>query len=115
MSTVIWGEPESQSYELHPSTLLKQLLQQMMVQFGATGACIALYNESINRMEIRLHMRVQGSKTTPSVIRSAETGTDGVNASNPYFTTPLGTDPSKLALARMKRASQGLSLDELEE
>ena len=30
MSTAIWGEPESQSDEVHPSALLKQLLQQMM-------------------------------------------------------------------------------------
>ncbi len=115
MSTAIWGEPESQSDELHPSLLLKQLLQQMMVQFGATGACIALYNESINRMEIRLHVRVHSSNTTPPVTPSGGTGTDGVNASNPYATTPLGTDPSTSALVRLKRASQGSSPDELEE
>src|SRR6266480_4872266 len=115
MTTAIWGEPESQSDELHPSLLLKQLLQQMMMQFGATGACIALYNESINRMEIRLHVRVRSSNTTPPVTPSGGTGTDGVNASNPYATTPLGTDPSTSALARLKRASQGSSPDELEE
>src|SRR5947209_5640582 len=115
MTTAIWGEPESQSHELHPSTLLKQLLQQMMVQFGATGACIALYNESINRMEIRLHVRIRGSNTTPPVTPSGGTGTDGVNPSNPYATTPLRTDPSTSALVRLKRASQGSLPDELEE
>src|SRR5436190_24250319 len=98
MSTAIWGEPESQSDKLHPSLLLKQLLQQMMVQFGATGACIALYNESSNRMEIRLHVRVRGSTTTAPVPPSGGTGTDCANASNPYATTPLGTDPSTSAL-----------------
>src|SRR5947207_13507296 len=107
MSTAIWGEPESQSDELHPSLLLKQLLQQMMVQFGATGACIALYNESINRMDIRLHVRVRGSNTTPPVPPSRGTGTDGANASTPYATTPLGTDPSTSALARLTRPHQG--------
>src|SRR3989440_10094786 len=115
MTTAIWGEPESQSDELHPSTLLKQLLQQMMVQFGATGACIALYNESINRMEIRLHVRVRGSNTTPPVTPSGGTGAEGVNASNPYAPTPLGTNPPTSALARLKRASQGSPPDELEE
>src|SRR5437588_3514901 len=116
MSTAIWGEPESQSDELHPSLLLKQLLQQMMVQFGATGACIALYNESINRVEIRLDVRIQGSNTTPPVTHSGGTGTgtDAVNAPNPYITTPLGAGPSTSALGRLKRASQG-SPDELEE
>src|SRR6266566_9609552 len=115
MTTAIWGEPESQSDELHPSTLLKQLLQQMMVQFGATGACIALYNESINRMEIRLHVRMRSSNTTPPVIRSGGTGTDGVNPPNRNATIPLAADPSAPAIGRLKRASQGLSLDELEE
>src|SRR5260370_76713 len=112
MSTAIWGEPESQSDEIHPSLLLKQLLQQMMVQFGATGACIALYNESINRMEIRLHVRARGSNTTPPVTRSGGTGTDGVNASNPYVTTPLGTDlPAAVAYrARdLRRAERAVS------
>src|SRR5947207_10705668 len=115
MTTAIWGEPESQSDELHPSLLLKQLLQQMMVQFGATGACIALYDESINRMKIRLHVRVRSSNTTPAITRSGGTGTDGVNASNPYATGPLEKDPFMLALERLRRASQGSSLSELEE
>src|SRR5438105_5495229 len=101
MTTAIWGEPESQSEELHPSTLLKQLLHQMLVQFGATGACIAQYNESINRMEIRLHLRVRSNNTPPPITRGG-TGTEGVNTSNSHATGPLGTDPSMLALGRLK-------------
>src|SRR5947208_17196313 len=66
-------------------------------------------------MEIRLHVRVRGSNTAPPVPPSGGTGTDGANASNPYATTPLGTDPSTSALVRLKRASQGSSPDELEE
>lgn len=114
MSTAIWGEPESQSDELHPSTLLKQLLHQMLVQFGATGACIAEYNESINRMQIRLHLRVRSNNTTLPITRGG-TGTEGVNTSKPHATGPLGTDSSLPALGRLKRTPQEFSPDELEE
>lgn len=52
MSTAIWGEPDLQPEEFHTTTLLKQLLAQMIAQFGAAGACIALLNEDIAQMEI---------------------------------------------------------------
>ena len=42
MSTATWGEPEPQIEEQYPLSLLKTLLQQMMRQFGANGAVIAL-------------------------------------------------------------------------
>jgi hypothetical protein len=57
MSTAIWGEPEPQSEERYPLSLLKALLQQMMRQFGAQGAVIALYDEVIGQMVVRLHVR----------------------------------------------------------
>ncbi|MFL5657891.1 MAG: ATP-binding protein [Ktedonobacteraceae bacterium] len=115
MSTAIWGEPESQSGEVHPSALLKQLLQQMMVQFAATGACIALYNESINRMEIQLHVRVRNSNTTTAVTRNGGAGSDSANPPHRHASIPLDTDPSASAIGRLKRAPQALSLGELEE
>ena len=57
MSTAIWGESETQSDENYPLSLLKNLLQQMMEQFTAQGACLALYDENIRQMVIRLHLR----------------------------------------------------------
>src|SRR5438874_6761183 len=116
MSTAIWGEPESQSDEVQPSALLKHLLQQMMVQFSATGACIALYNESINRMEIQLHVRLRNnSNTTPPVTRNGGAWSEGVSPPNHHATIPLEADPSASASGRLKRAPQALSLGELEE
>jgi signal transduction histidine kinase len=59
MSTSTWGEPEPFTDETDLSALLKYFLKQMMVQFGAHGACIALYDESINQMKIQAHVRLQ--------------------------------------------------------
>jgi hypothetical protein len=47
MSTATWGEPEPHIEEHYQLSLLKTLLQQMMRQFGANGAVIALYDETI--------------------------------------------------------------------
>ena len=58
MSTAIWGEPESHADAAYPLAQLHHLLGEMLLHFMATGACIAIYNESIEQMEIRLHLRV---------------------------------------------------------
>ncbi|HCF84608.1 MAG TPA: hypothetical protein DEV72_05350, partial [Ktedonobacter sp.] len=59
MSTAIWGEPELQPDQNVPTALLTHLLQQMIGQFACTGACIALYDEQYDQMEIRLHLRLR--------------------------------------------------------
>lgn len=59
MSTATWGEPETLIDEVYPANLLKYLLHQMMVQFSANGACLALYNSKTQCMEVRLHVRLR--------------------------------------------------------
>lgn len=62
MSTSTRGGPEPFINELYPSSLLKSLLKQMMAQFAAQGACIALYDERTGHMRIQAHLR---SRSTP--------------------------------------------------
>lgn len=115
MSTAIWGEPESQPEQDIPTALLKHLLQQMMAQFGCTGACIALYDNEFDHMEIRLHLRLSSARTAtpgPGFPRG------GVNTENGTvldrnITINLG-DPATSAIGRLKRPSQALALDEFE-
>jgi signal transduction histidine kinase len=59
MSTSTWGGPEPYDGETYPPALLKHLLKHMMAQFAAHGACIALPDESIDQMRIRMHVRVR--------------------------------------------------------
>lgn len=66
MSTSIWGGPEVYNDEAYPGALLKYLLKHMMAQFGAQGGCIALYDEHIGQMRVRLHLR---SSTNQGALR----------------------------------------------
>src|SRR5207244_1786575 len=52
--------------EAYSPALLRQLLQQMMGQFAAGGACIALFDASTDQMVIRMHVRARGSNATPA-------------------------------------------------
>jgi K+-sensing histidine kinase KdpD len=106
MSTATWGEPEPHIEEHYPLSLLKTLLQQMMRQFGANGAVIALYDETIGQMVVRLHLRIHTTGTNPALIRS------GLHTEDAPHTGPLSRvtgelgDPSASALQRLKRTSQ---------
>jgi signal transduction histidine kinase len=108
MSTAIWGEPEPHTtVEKYPLSLLKKLLQEMIKQFGATGGCIALYDESVSQMVIRLHMRLRSA--VPALVGSNSLSTD----TPPYrqrVTVDLA-NPSSSASGRMKRLSQPLDTD----
>lgn len=64
MSTSIWGWPEPYVDDVYPSSLLKYLLQQMMGQFSAQGACFALLDEHVGQMRVRLHVRWRSAGTT---------------------------------------------------
>lgn len=57
MSNAIWGNPKPTSDEQYPLKLLKGLLQDLLKQVSADGGCLALYDESINQMVVRLHIR----------------------------------------------------------
>jgi signal transduction histidine kinase len=110
MSTAIWGEPEPHTTtEIYPLSLLKKLLQEMIRQFGASGGCIALYDESINQMVIRLHMRLRSA--TPAPTSSYIAGEDTA----PFrrrITIDLA-DQSPPAQGKMRRISQPLGADML--
>lgn len=74
MSNATWGDPELRTDEPYPLLLLRQLLQEMMTQFAATGACLALFDDSISSMVIRLHLRTRGT-ISPS---TTDAGAKGV-------------------------------------
>jgi signal transduction histidine kinase len=57
MSNAIWGDPNPTSEEHYPLKLLKGLLQDMLKQVSAYAGCLALYDERINQMVVRLHIR----------------------------------------------------------
>ncbi|GHO74793.1 hypothetical protein KSD_25640 [Ktedonobacter sp. SOSP1-85] len=58
-SASTWGNSEFHSETTFSASLIRKLLQQMMVQFNAHGACIALFDESENQMCITCHIRVR--------------------------------------------------------
>jgi signal transduction histidine kinase len=108
MSTATWGEPEPHTtVEQYPLSLLKKLLQEMIRQFGATGGCIALYDESVSQIVIRLHMRLRS--TVPALVGSNIASADTTSFRR-RVTVDLA-DPSSSALGRMRRLSQPLETD----
>src|SRR2546430_9833023 len=90
MSTATWGEPEPQIEEQYPLSLIKTLLQQMMRQFGANGAVIALYDEVIGQMAVRLHIRSHNNGSNQAFIHS------GVPPEDVPHTGPVARQTGKL-------------------
>src|SRR5579885_2111652 len=68
MSIATWGDAEPQANDAYPMKLLKKLLQQMMQQFTAQGGVLALYDETLGQMVVRLHLRMR--LTSPAVVGS---------------------------------------------
>jgi hypothetical protein len=66
MPASTWGEPEIDGDDAYPSALLKHLLGQMIAQFAAYGACIALLDERIDQMKIQTHVRLRSVNTQAS-------------------------------------------------
>lgn len=89
MSNAIWGDPSTASEELYPSRLLKGLLQDMLKQVSAYGACLALYDEHTNQMVVRLHLRhcEPGSNPDARVLEQ----------NSPQIRPPLRRNTMKLA------------------
>ncbi len=61
MPASTWGGPESNADEIYPVDLLTYLLKEMMLQFDAQGACIALHDERIGQMRIQAHIRFKNA------------------------------------------------------
>src|SRR5579863_5045363 len=66
MPSATRGDPEPRTGEAYPFVLLKHLLQDMMTQFAANGACLALLDENSGEMVIRLHMRTRNADPPPA-------------------------------------------------
>ncbi len=109
MLTAIWGEQEPRTTdENYPLPLLKKLLQEMIRQFGATGGCMALYDESVGLMNIRLHLRLRSN--TPNLVGNSTTGD---TASLRHRVTADLSNPSSSSLGRVKHISQPLNTDSI--
>jgi len=59
MSTLAGDSLEPTIEEGYPLALLKNLLKQMLLQFSAQGACLALYDERVGQMRVQLHVRLR--------------------------------------------------------
>ncbi|MBV9229371.1 MAG: hypothetical protein JOZ18_08665 [Chloroflexi bacterium] len=108
MPTSVWGGPESYGDEISSSSLLKYLLKQMMAQFSAQGACIALYDERLGQMRSRLHVRLHGLNGENSSIL----GTKGIRLPSRRATTHLENETQPTG-GRMPSTSPAEELDEI--
>ncbi|HYX48789.1 MAG TPA: hypothetical protein VE843_03555, partial [Ktedonobacteraceae bacterium] len=109
MSTATWGEQEPvTTFDKYPLPLLKKLLQEMIRQFGATGGCLALYDESVGLMNIRLHLRLRSS--TPTLVSNSAAG--DTSSFRRRVTVDL-SNPSSSSLGRMKQITQSLDADQI--
>ena len=73
-SASTWEEPQLFVDEEYPPSLLKYLLNRMITQFNAQGACIALYDEGRQRMRVRLHVRPRSvHRALPQGVRPRRT------------------------------------------
>ena len=109
MSTAIWGEQEPlTTVEKYPLPLLKKLLQEMIRQFGATGGCLALYDESVGLMNIRVHLRLRN--TGPTLV--GNNTTDDTASFRRRVTVDL-SNPSSSTTGRMKHITQSLDSDSI--
>jgi signal transduction histidine kinase len=99
MSNAIWGDPKPTSDEHYPLKLLKGLLQDVLKQVSAYGACLALYDENLNQMVVRVHIR-----------RTDEYGKNGEEVS-----LDTANAPQRPPLRRntMKLADQPLSMPDI--
>lgn len=110
MSTSIWGGPESDDAdETYPLSLLKYFLRQMILQFGAQGACIALSDETVGQMRIQAHVRLSNASVPASTIPMHRPNHDsnGIRRQSRRITINLLHNSNSSALARSERAQPG--------
>lgn len=91
MSNATWGDPELRSDEPYPLLLLRQLLEQMMTQFAANGACLALFDDSISSMVIRLHLRSRDTGSISTVGAKGVKELIGIEASQSSLSLQQGS------------------------
>ncbi|MDQ6660073.1 MAG: ATP-binding protein, partial [Chloroflexota bacterium] len=106
----IWEEPVARSDERYPSALLKYLLHQMMVQFAAQGACIALYNEQLGTLQVQAHVRIHSQNSTVISRNGGEH-----TLSNSLLRTATDLAPEVSALLKKKVKLTSAPLEELED
>ncbi|GCE10485.1 sensor histidine kinase [Tengunoibacter tsumagoiensis] len=107
MSISTWRGPESNADDMYPLALLRSLLKQMMVEFGAQGSCIALYDESIGQMRIHTHVRLVNMKLLKGGASSSEYNTDGSRSGGRRVTIKLFHDANS-GSTRKKQTSNEL-------
>jgi GAF domain-containing protein len=111
MATSTWEGPESRADEAHPSPLLKHLLRQMMAQFAAHGACIALLDEHTDQMRIQLHLRARAMNALPP--SPIGLGQGGVRTARRRMTAYLENDGASSPAVHQRPGS--LPLEEVDE
>lgn len=89
MSNAIWGDPNPTSDESYPLKFLNGLLQDMLKQVSAYGACLALYDDKRNQMVVHLHIRHSGPGDNPDA--------RAVEQSSSQVRPPLRRNTMKLA------------------
>src|SRR2546423_2562011 len=103
MPTSVWGGPESDNAdETYPLSLLKYFLRQMILQFGAQGACLALSDESVGQMRIQVHVRLCNSQVpAPTIpVHRLDHNSHDVRRQSRRATISLLHDPNSSAFAR---------------
>src|SRR5215469_6933860 len=103
MSNATWGDPELRSEEAYSPALLRQLLQQMIGQFTASGVCIALFDESTGQMVIRMHIRARNTNSAP-----AHTGTEPERVNIASRRTTIQLNPASTITGGLRHPSQPL-------
>lgn len=123
MSVSTWGESDSFAEETYPVTLLTSLLKQMMLRFGAHGACIALHDETIGQMRVQVHIRLKNTSVPPvafDLVGVNDAAGKESQAANQYVTGPLDLDDDdetrRMAALPAKRRTRPLvsSTDDIE-
>ena len=103
MPTSVWGGPDSDNAdETYPLSLLKYFLRQMILQFGAQGACIALFDESVGQMRIQAHVRLSSTQALAPTIpmRRLNHNSHDVRQQSHRITVNLLHDTGSYALGR---------------
>jgi signal transduction histidine kinase len=109
MPNATWGDPEPRADEAYSPALLRQLLQQMMRQFAASGACIALFDESIGQMVVRMHVRARGTDSAP-----AHAGTEPERINSASRRTTIQLNPASTITGGLRHPSQPLEKLDIE-
>ena len=103
MPNATWGDPEPRADEAYSPALLRQLLHQMMGQFAASGACIALFDESIGQMVVRMHVRARSANSAP-----AQAGTEPERINSASRRTTIQLNPASTITGGLRHPSQPL-------